>query len=189
MTDAGYFDDLYGRTADPWGLATEPYEARKYALTLASLPRERYRRVFEPGCAIGVLTRLLARRCDEVLAWDGAAAALALARARLADLEHVTLEQARVPMRWPGGGFDLLVVSELLYFLDAGERTAFHDRALGSLEPGGHLIAVHWRHGFDEASSDGDAAHAELAALDGLSPLVDHVEPDFLLGLWERARD
>lgn len=189
MTDATYFDQLYARTDDPWGLSTEPYEARKYALTLAALPRARYRRVFEPGCAIGVLTALLAQRCDELLAWDGATVALAQARARVAELGHVTVDEARVPIRWPAGGFDLVVVSELLYFLDAPERASLGDRVLDSLRPEGHLIAVHWRHGFDEASSDGDQVHAELAALPGLRRVVEHVERDFLLDVWERTDD
>ncbi len=186
MTHATYFDELYAHTGDPWGLSSEPYEARKYALTLAALPRERYRRVFEPGCAIGVLTALLARRCDELLAWDGAAAALEQARPRVGDLDHVTLAQARVPGDWPAGRFDLIVVSELLYFLDAEARAVLLHRALSSLEPGGHLIAVHWRHGFDEASGTGDQAHAELADARGLQRLVTHTERDFLLGVWER---
>lgn len=185
MTDATYFDKLYARTDDPWGLSTEPYEARKYALTLAALPRQHYRRVFEPGCAIGVLTALLARRCDELLAWDGAAAALEQAQTRVGHLDHVTLAQTRVPGDWPAGRFDLMVVSELLYFLDAGARAVLLQQALSSLEPGGHLIAVHWRHGFDEASGTGEQAHAELADAGGLRRLVTHTERDFLLGVWE----
>ncbi|CAN5790536.1 SAM-dependent methyltransferase [soil metagenome] len=189
MTDAAYFDALYASSDDPWGLASEPYEARKYALTLAALPRARYRRAFEPGCAIGVLTALLARRCDELLSWDGASAAVTQARKRVAGLGlgHVRLQQARVPGRWPAGAFDLVVVSELLYFLDSAERAALLERVTGSLEPAGQLIAVHWRHAFDEASGDGDQAHAEVDRTPELRRLVEHVERDFLLGVWERA--
>ncbi len=186
MTEPIYFDELYARSRDPWGLATEPYEARKYALTMASIPRVRYRRAFEPGSSIGVLTELLAGRCDELLAWDGAAAPLVQARERVDDHEHVTIQQARVPGRWPAGNFDLVVVSELLYFLDAADRATLAQQVVGSLEPGGHLVAVHWRHGFDEASSDGDQAHAELARVAGLERRVEHVERDFLLDVWER---
>jgi hypothetical protein len=54
--DAGYFSDRYAASADPWGLAERWYESRKYALSLALLPRERYRAAFEPGCSIGVLS-------------------------------------------------------------------------------------------------------------------------------------
>ena len=50
---------------------------------LASLPRERFRSAFEPGCATGTLTAALAQRCDSVLAWDGSSIALEAARATL----------------------------------------------------------------------------------------------------------
>ena len=61
---ATYFDEVYERSADPWRLATEWYEKRKYLMTVASLPRERYRRGFEPACSVGVLTEMLAERCE-----------------------------------------------------------------------------------------------------------------------------
>ena len=54
-----YFDELYAQAGDPWDLATRWYEQRKYAITLALLPRQHYAHAFEPGCSIGVLTALL----------------------------------------------------------------------------------------------------------------------------------
>ncbi|MFE7421819.1 hypothetical protein [Rhodococcus sp. NPDC057529] len=60
-----YFDAMYAASPDPWGFGDRWYEQRKYALTLAALPRPRYRRAFEPGCSIGILTAALAHRCDE----------------------------------------------------------------------------------------------------------------------------
>ena len=49
------FAELYA-AGDPWR-ADSLYERRKRAVVLASLPRERYRRAFEPGCGAGELTR------------------------------------------------------------------------------------------------------------------------------------
>ncbi|KPC81578.1 SAM-dependent methyltransferase, partial [Streptomyces sp. NRRL F-6602] len=66
---------MYADAPDPWRLADRWYEHRKYTLTLASLPRRRYRRAFEPGCSVGVLTRMLAGRCEEVVAADRVATA------------------------------------------------------------------------------------------------------------------
>ena len=45
----GRHAELYADGADPWR-AGSWYERRKRAVVLASLPRERYRRAFEPGC-------------------------------------------------------------------------------------------------------------------------------------------
>ena len=67
---AGYFDAMYQAAVDPWGFEERWYEQRKYAISLAQLPAARYRRAFEPGCSVGVLTQMLARRCDTLLACD-----------------------------------------------------------------------------------------------------------------------
>ena len=76
------FQQLYAAHADPWGYETNPYETGKYAVTLRLLPRRRFRCGFEIGCSIGVLTRLLAERCDWLLAVDVSELSLARARER-----------------------------------------------------------------------------------------------------------
>ena len=116
--DPTYFRDLYAACADPWGLAGRWYEARKYAVSTALLPRQRYGRAFEPGCSIGVLTAMLAPRCDALLACDAVPDAVSSARARTAGLPGVRVEQRAVPGQWPPGSFDLIVLSELLYYFE-----------------------------------------------------------------------
>ncbi len=180
-----YFDRLYADRDDPWDLSSSRYERRKRDLLLASLPRPRYRSGFEPGCALGVTTRELARRCDRLVAMDCAAAAVEQARARvLPSGQHVTVAQGLVPGDWPEGSFDLVVLSELLYYLDRADRLDVAARTIASLAPGADVAAVHWRHAFDEAASSGDEVHAELAerlCTAGLRVRVDHVEDDFRL--------
>jgi SAM-dependent methyltransferase len=187
VTDPGYFDHLYAVSPDPWRLSTSEYETRKYDITIASLPRARYRRGFEPGCAIGVLTGRLARRCSELIAWDGAATAVTDARRRVDD-PTVRIEQARVPDSWPDGVFDLIVISELLYFLGPADRLAVTSLAAGCMEPGGHVVAVDWRHPFDEAPTSGDVVHRELRRRPEWKRIGCHLERDFLLDVFEVAR-
>ena len=93
-----YFARLYEESRDPWGLERRFYERRKRETVLASLTRTRFSRAFEPGCATGLLTAELARRCDEVVAWDVAQLAVDAARERLAGTSGVTVEQR------PGAG-------------------------------------------------------------------------------------
>ena len=45
----GYFDAMYAAAADPWSLRTRWYEARKYAVSTAMLPRQRYARRLRAG--------------------------------------------------------------------------------------------------------------------------------------------
>jgi protein-L-isoaspartate O-methyltransferase len=117
-----YFDALYAESSDPWELASRWYERRKYAITLALLPQERYDHAFEPGCSIGVLTELLSARCDRVTATDVADAALAQTDARLragGHREGVTLLNRSFDTDWPATDFDLVMISELAYYFDA----------------------------------------------------------------------
>jgi SAM-dependent methyltransferase len=184
---AGYFRDLYAASADPFGLAERWYEARKYAMSLALLPRERYRAAFEPGCSIGVLTARLAARCDDLLAWDAVAAAATSARARTAGLPGVRVERRAIPGDWPSGSFDLVVFSELLYYFDDADLDQVLRLGVGALRPGGHLLAVHWRHPAPDHPRTGDEVHRRLAADDGLARLAHYRDPDFTAEVYARA--
>ena len=108
------------------------------------MPRERYRAAYEPGCSIGVLTRLLADRCDTLVASDFIPAAVAKAREQVADLPHVRVDELVTPREWPVGTFDLIVVSELAYFLQPDEVRELGRLIGGSIEAGGSVVMVHW---------------------------------------------
>jgi protein-L-isoaspartate O-methyltransferase len=176
-----HFDALYARHADPWGLTSEWYERRKYAITLACLPRERYRRAFEPGCAIGYFTSLLAQRCDEVVATDFAAAAVESARTRVAHFAHVQVGQAVLPHELPDGRFDLIMVSEILYYFSGRDLKTLTDALIERLEPDGDLVAVHYREAGGDHGYDGFNVHALLSEHGALSRQVHHEDQSFVL--------
>lgn len=187
MIGAEWFDALYRASDDPWSFRTRWYEARKRAVTLACLPRARYRRGFEPGCSIGELTAALAPRCERLLACDFMPAAVEQAARRLAGSPHVAIERRALPEGWPEGRFDLIVASEIGYFLGAADLDRLASRALEALEPDGTLLACHWRHPIEGCELSGDAVHALLgrhAQAAGLARLVRHEEDDFVLECW-----
>lgn len=180
MTGSSYFESAYAGSVDPWNLVSA-YEQRKYALTLASLPRQSYASAFEPGCSIGVLTGLLAQRCERIIATDGVAAPLREVARRA---PSALVDVGTIPADWPAGSFDLIVLSEVMYYLTAADRRHVLERVRHSLLSGGHLLVVHWRHPFEEAECDGDVVHAEVAEFAteaGWSRLVHHVEANFRL--------
>ncbi|MCY1419812.1 Nodulation protein S (NodS) [compost metagenome] len=181
-----YFEQMFRASDDPWSFRTRWYEKRKRELTLASLPRQRYQRVFEPACANGELSAQLAERSDALLCQDINAKAVALARQRLSGLQHVRVEQARIPRDWPDGEFDLIVLSEVGYFLDAGEWHQVIEQTLRSRGPAGSVLACHWLHPIEGCSQDGRDVHAALAERLNLHRLMRHEEADFLLEYWSR---
>jgi SAM-dependent methyltransferase len=182
-----YFTQMYAGSDDPWGFRTRWYEQRKRDVTLAALTRPRYRRAFEPGCSIGVLTAGLAARCDEVVASDIDDRALAAAREAVAGHDHVRVSRLEVPAAWPTGTFDLVVVSELGYYLDPAALDLLLERVVGSLSPDGTLLACHWRHPVADYPATGDEVHERLLSRAELTSAVRHVEEDFRLDLLTRG--
>ncbi len=182
-----YFDALYAASDDPYASRQRWYEARKRAVLLAALPQARFRRAYEPGCGIGELTLALAPRCDALLASDFTAQAVALARERTAALPHVQVARHTLPADWPhdAGGFDLIVLSEVGYFLQRSDMQRVADCCALSLEDGGTLVACDWRPDFAQRSLATKDVHGILAEL-GLARLVLHEEDDFVLQLWSR---
>ena len=178
--EAGYFDAMYAASPDPWGLQSRWYEARKYAISVAMLPQRRYARAFEPGCSIGVLTELLAPRCASLLSCDLAAAAVRAAAARTSHLPGVRVESRVIPRDWPGGDFDLIVLSEFLYYFGGRDLDRVLGLAVAALRPAGSLLAVHWLHPVAEYPRSGEEVHRALAARRGLARLAEHRERDFL---------
>lgn len=181
-----YFERLYAADPDPWGFEQRWYERRKYALTLAALPEPRYRSAFEPGCSVGVLTEALASRCDRLLASDAAPQAVTRARQRLAAHPHVTVERRVLPADWPVGTFDLVVLSELLYYFALTDLDRVLHLAAAAVAPGGTLLAVHWRHPVADYPLTGDTVHDRLAAVSRLPQVVSHREDDFALDVYLR---
>ena len=185
--DVGYFRDCYAASADPWGLAERWYEARKYALSLALLPAQRYGDAFEPGCSIGVLTEQLARRCDRLLACDAIPDAVASAQSRVAGVAGLRVERRVIPGQWPPGSFDLIVFSELLYYFAGDDLDRVLGLGTGALRPGGHLLAVHWRHPAPDHPRTGDEVHEVLAGHAGLARLAHYRDRDFTAEVYTHA--
>jgi SAM-dependent methyltransferase len=158
-----YFETLYADADDPWSFATSPYEAEKYARSLAALGPH-YSRALELGCSIGVFTRQLAARCDELTGIDISEQALARARERCADLPNVQLMQGAFPQRAPAATFDLITCCEVGYYWSDADLDLARDRIFASLAPGGDLLLVHFLPHVDDYVREGDAVHEAFLA-------------------------
>jgi hypothetical protein len=163
------------------------YERAKREVTLGFLGRSRYRRAFEPGCGYGHFSKLLSARCDSLLAWECDAETCAKAADVLASHQNIKLELASVPALWPTGAFDLIVLSEFLYYLRPQELEHVALLASTSLTEDGELVACHWRHPIPETDLVGDDVHRTLSALPELAILRDYRGPDYVLNVWRRV--
>jgi trans-aconitate methyltransferase len=181
-TADAYFEEMY-RARDPWGYETRWYEQRKYALTLAALPREHYTRAFEPGCSIAVLTAKLAERCDVVLGLELLDSVAARARTRPGLGDNVEIRTGRIPEDWPIGKLDLVVLSEVLYYLTEEDLAHVLARLDECLEVGGHVVAVHYR-GATNYPLTGDRVH-ELLDAHAWSHHSHLRETEFVLDVYE----
>ena len=102
-TSAGFFEEKYQRSADPWDFASSEYEQHRYQAIYDAVCHRRYRHAFEPGCSVGVLTEKLAPLCDRIDATDLSPTAVARTRDRTKHLSQVHTTCAgppRIHTRW-----------------------------------------------------------------------------------------
>ncbi|HZK98524.1 MAG TPA: SAM-dependent methyltransferase [Caulobacteraceae bacterium] len=184
---ADYFEALYRGSRDPWDFETSDYERAKYADTLASLGEGPVRRALEMGCSIGVFTRDLATVCDRLVATDLSATALTEARRRCADLANVEFRQARSVADGLEGTYDLIILSEVVYYWDEADLTAVARAISRALAPAGRLLLVHWLGQTDYPRSADAAVEALWAGLKGVAR-VEKAERrrEYRLDLWRR---
>lgn len=187
---ADYFNELYRADPDPWRVRSSWYERRKRALVMAALPRQHYLSTFEPACGAGELTLCLAERSAALLACDYSEVAMSLARRRLSRCGNVQLECRAMPHEWPEaatGKFDLIIVSELAYYLDDGDLAMFSMLCGASLTPGGDLVACHWKHSFHDRLQSTEKIHEAFSAQASLGRVICLQDADFLLEVWRKG--
>ena len=160
-----YFERLYASDPDPWRYATSTYEAEKYAATCAALPRARFRHGLEIGCSFGVLSRALAKNCQSLLSVDLVETVLDRARQDAGDVSNIVFERMEVPREWPKGDFDLIVLSEVLYYLSGSDLERTAELAAQALTQDGVIILVNWLGSTAAAHTGDEAAEAFIQAM------------------------
>jgi SAM-dependent methyltransferase len=183
---AADFEARYRREGDPWGYESSRYEHEKYAATLKACGDGPFACALELGGSIGVFSRLLAPRCRSLVTIDGSQTAVAVARRRLAGRAGLTAVAGRIPPEIPRRDYDLVVASEILYYLSPSELDDTLEVIRQRLVTGGRLVAVHWRPGGPERPFDAATVHARLRGLDWLDWVADAATDDYLLDVLER---
>lgn len=188
QTEAERFERLYAGSEDPWDYCTSPYERRKYAATLTALPDRPLGRVLELGCSIGVFTALLAGRASEVVGLDFSSRAIELATLRAGSRPNVTLLQGAFPGQTPPGRWDVIVCSEILYYLPCELLLVASDWIEDQLQGGACVLAVSWRGGSGGEPFTGDEVHDHLARRFAGSHALDARRAEYRLDRFDGRR-
>lgn len=139
--DRHYFESLFAAGADPWKYRSD-YERLKYTQTLNLVPAGTGR-ALELACAEGDFTVALATRAAEVVAADISALALARTAERCAHLPNISYRRLDLASDPLPGGFDVIVCSEVLYFVGQDRLPEVVKKLAEALAPGGRLILAH----------------------------------------------
>jgi SAM-dependent methyltransferase len=182
---AAAFEARYRAEGDPWATLTDPAERAKAASNLAACGDGPFAAVCDLGAGLGVLAAALAPRARALLALDAAPTAVAAAADRLAPWPRAEARVAVLPDGLPAGAFDLVVASEILYYLPDPAFAATLDWLDRALLAGGRLVAVHWTGTAPDLHRSADAAHDALARRPRLAPVACTREPTYRLDVLE----
>jgi SAM-dependent methyltransferase len=160
--DVEGFERKFRENIDPWNYASSPFERFKRRVLIRACGLAKHGRVLELGCANGETTRALARISLRLLAVDGSVTAIATAKRRLADSAHVIFSCLTVPEEMPRGPFDLIIISELAYYLPQHRLSLLCRRISASLAYGGRAVVLNHRRMFGDAAQHPALAHQRL---------------------------
>ena len=170
-----YFNDVYRNNDDPWNFETSEYELNKYKATINALAKDTYQNVFEIGCSIGVLSEMLAPACAKLLAVDAAESPLLKARERLQKYPQVSIQKMAVPDQFPNEQFDLILMSEVGYYLAMPDLERLKEQILSHLETKGQLLLIHWTPEVHDYPLTGDEVHDAFMTLTGPGKPLKHI--------------
>jgi peptidoglycan/xylan/chitin deacetylase (PgdA/CDA1 family)/cyclopropane fatty-acyl-phospholipid synthase-like methyltransferase len=149
------WDDVFA-SVDPWGYSSSEYEQKKYELTLSLLPDEGTKKALELACAEGAFTTKLASRVTSLIAADISRKALDRARAKCLGHDNIEFSKIDLAKDELPGGQDLIICSEVLYYLDGRRELKRVARKIrDALAPGGRLITANHMLLKDDMSATG----------------------------------
>jgi SAM-dependent methyltransferase len=184
MTSAEH-EEQYRAASDPWGTLTDPYEIEKRERTLRACGDGPFGAVCDLGAGLGLISAALAPRCARLVAIDGAPTAAAQARRRLAAFPHAEVREGLLPEALPDAACDLVVASEILYYLD---DAAFAATLAWLGERAARVVAVHWLGAAEDLARSADDVGAALARVPALRVVTaERLAAGYRLDVLERA--
>lgn len=168
-----HFDAIYSASPDPWDVRTSPYERGKRDAARALLGDARFDHALEAGCGEGCLAGDLLANGQARRATGIDQAAEIVERARKTAPQGLRLVQGRLPDDLPEGPYDLVIFSELLYYLPEKELERLAGLTRMQMVPGAAMLIVSYL-GDTETPLDAPAGADFFIALFGpeLQPIA-----------------
>jgi SAM-dependent methyltransferase len=163
---------LYANTDDPWDFANSAYEQERFAATRKALMRDHYHSALEIGCGNGALAVHLAPLCQRYTGMDAVERAVVSARERV---PGGTFQMGCYPCPLPGARHDLIILSEVLYFLIPDAIAQLGDDIARSA-PGAEVLCITFLGDTEQALQGLESLELLRAALRPhliLKPVVD----------------
>jgi peptidoglycan/xylan/chitin deacetylase (PgdA/CDA1 family) len=137
-----YWEALFQKP-DPWNYGSS-YEQEKYARQLMLLPDHPIGRALELACAEGRFTEKLSPRVERLIAADISPTALERARERCRTQENIEFLPLDLLIDPLPQELDLIVCSEVLYYLDdEADLKRIARKLTAALRTGGHILTAH----------------------------------------------
>ena len=187
MSGPTAFEERYKRDADPWNALTDPTELSKAQHVLTACGPGPFERACDVGAGNGVLTAQLAARCRQLIAIDGAPSAVAEANERLRAWPAAEAVVGAIPRDLPAGPFDLIVASEVLFYLTSSELDGFAAWLPRALALGGRIVAVHWTGNAADIEQHAEVCHDTISETTPLLHQRTDRKPTYRLDVWERS--
>ncbi len=184
--NAADFEARYRADIDPWGYTHSAYEQAKYEATLRACGEGPFASALELAGSIGVFSEMLAPRCRRLATVDVAPTAVQAARARLSAYPQAEVILGAIPEAIPDRSYDLVVASEILYYLPEAALAGTLALLERTMLPAARLVAVHWRPPGPERPRDAAAAHATLHDQPWLAPRESAGTDDYRLDVLVR---
>lgn len=153
------FEQTFAQDADPWKTWTSRYEAVKRDALAKAVGAGRHGRVLEVAAGNGSNTRMLASRALRLTATEGTASGTKLLREATEGLPNVEVVQCNLKNSLPGDRYDLIVISEVLYYLPDRAFESFAREVARTLRPGGRLVLAHHRDEFADRARPAHNVH------------------------------
>ena len=157
------FEGKFSGDADPWRTFSDRDEAVKRDAILHAIGAGPIGRVLELGAGNGSNSVAIAARALRLDATEATASGTRLTARAIAPCDsRARAIQLAVPARLPRPDYDVAVVAEILYYLDARAMARAARDVAGALRPGGRLVLAHHRVDYPDFAQHAAFIHARF---------------------------